>query len=366
VVASAASASNTNSDGVSQKVKDQVAKYQEEPTGIFDTEPVTGKIPPKTVGFVVCLDPICFNMAKSVKQATDALGWKLITANQGLTDPQGAYTQLIDQKVDYIMESPNKVSEIPAAFAAMKKAGIPLFEMENTDKPLGPKNNIYSNTNGDGTITTYTNTAFLIQDTKGKANILTVTVPGYSALIDRLNQVKSYLKANCPKCKHQTLEVTIPDLVQGNVPTKVVSALQRDPSINTVNLFVPSGNDALVSTLKTAGLLDKVTIFGGADSVSYQNVIDGTYASATAYNARYDAWMTIHQMIALAQGKWTPKMAADRYSAAKYFLVDTPKEAKALVNSDGGWNGPKGYEDAYLKLWGVGGKSATTTTVAAG
>ena len=62
---------------------------------------------------------------------------------------------------------------------------------------------------------------------------------------------------NCPDCTYQSLDVTIDQLVAGEVPGAVASKLQANPDINYIHFTfvdIPAG---VADTLEEAGLLDR-------------------------------------------------------------------------------------------------------------
>src|SRR3546814_13763793 len=110
---------------VTQDVKDLVAEYQEAPTEITQTEPLTAAPEKKSVAFIVCADPTCTVLADALKEAVTSFGWDFTAINAPATDFGSAVQQALDADVDYIAGPASDVPTSQNAFHAPAAPGHP-------------------------------------------------------------------------------------------------------------------------------------------------------------------------------------------------------------------------------------------------
>src|SRR3546814_11294903 len=84
---------------VTQDVKDLVAEYQEAPTEITQTEPLTAAPEKKSVAFIVCADPTCTVLADALQKAVPSCHWDFTAINAPATDLGPAVQQEIDPEL---------------------------------------------------------------------------------------------------------------------------------------------------------------------------------------------------------------------------------------------------------------------------
>ena len=102
-----------------------------------------------------------------------------------------------------------------------------------------------------------------IVDSDGAANILIVSIPDFPVLKAETDAYIAELEANCPDCSSTpSSNITIPQLVGGEVPAAVASQLQANPDINYVFFSFGSLPSGVTASLESAGLLDQVTVYG--------------------------------------------------------------------------------------------------------
>ncbi len=105
---------------------------------------------------------------------------------------------------------------------------------------------------------------------------------------------KAEMAKNCPDCTVEELDVSINDLVGGNVPAAVASKLQSNKDLNYVfNSFggLPAG---LTAALKSAGLLDQVKVYGQDFSkFDLDEIAAGTMSAWSADPKAYAAWLMV-------------------------------------------------------------------------
>jgi ribose transport system substrate-binding protein len=239
--------------------------------------------------------------------------------------------------------------------AELQSRKIPLFECDDTDVPAGPTNGIYADCNDSSAATVVGRSLadWVITDSGGKANTLVVSLPAYPILTTQVNAVQAAFGQDCPTCKVSDLNVTPNDLSSGAVPQDIASYLKTHTDINYVYLVYNGLDNALTSTLQSAGLLNKVKIVGaqpGAPEV--QNIIDGSEKAWLEVPRSELMWTLADQMARYSENVWS--LSEERQAAVPpMYIVTTPAQAKAIIGFNLGWPGPVGYQDAFKTLWHV-------------
>ncbi len=332
-----------------------VDQYATETHDVGVTIPLTSK--PKTgvkFAFLQCELESCTYLAKAMKEATAALGWELILIASKSATPGPAFQQAINAGAQYIAST----GEAPALYKeqamAAKAKGIKILSCFDTTVPDPAQSNIYSQC-GDTTFVEKTGPLmadWAIADSKGAAHILSVSIPSFPVLKSETDAFTAEAKKNCPACTVTDLNVSINDLVGGKVPALVANAVQADPKINYVfNSFgsLPAG---VTAALKSAGLLDRVKVYGQDFSTfDLEEIVKGTQHAWSADPKSLAAWLMVDAAARLSVGM---ELTEERKAAAlPTYLVQTPAQAKAVIDVGGDWN-PVGMSDTFKKLWLVG------------
>ena len=331
-----------------------VEQYRDPNQKIGVTKPLTGKPPKKTIAWLECELESCPYETVGMKAATEALGWDLKVISSKSGDPGPAMQQAIDQGVDYIASSGESPALYKEQAAAAKAKGIKILSCYDTTPPDPQNSNIYTQC-GDQSFVEKTGPLiadWAIADSNGKANVLIVNIPDFAVLKAETDAYKAEMAKNCPDCKVEELDVSINDLVGGNVPAAVASKLQSNKDINYVfNSFggLPAG---LTAALKSAGLLDQVKVYGQDFSkFDLDEIAAGTMSAWSADPKAYAAWLMVD-----AAARLSLNMPLDEERAAASlptFLVEDAATAKDIsANQGGDWN-PPGMAEAFKKLWGV-------------
>lgn len=350
---SSSPASSAATDAGLAAAKAVVDKYTTESSAIGVTKPLTRKPDKKTIGWLECELESCPYITTGMKAATAALGWDLKVFSSKSADPGPAMQQAIDAGVDFIASSGESPALYKAQAAAAKAKGIKILSCYDTTVPDPANSNIYTQC-GDTTFVQKTGPLmadWAIVDSNGKANVLVVNIPDFPVLVAEVDAYKAEMKKNCSACKVIDVNVTIDDLVGGKVPNAVASAIQSNPNANYVfNTFgsLPAG---LTSALKSAGLLDKVKVYGQDFSkFDLDEIVAGTMHAWSADPKGYAGWLMVDAAARLSLGM---PLDEERASAAlPTFIVQDAATAKKISDAGGDWN-PPGMEASFKKLWGV-------------
>lgn len=353
----AASTSPSGSQGVAN-AKAALQPFLTEPTslGNLGTLPMTP--PKKTVGVVACSEPTCSLLVGYLKDAADALGWKVDTVVATATDPGAAIDQLINSNVNYIAEIAYDVDTFRPQMAELQQKKIGLFEIAASDPVEGPQNGIYANIGGATAQAQWgeVESDWAIVDSNGHADVLDVNTPIYPVLLAQARGEQKALAANCPSCQYHALNVTVNDLTTDAVPGEIVSFLKSNPGINYLHFTAAQYETGVVSALKTAGLSNKIKIYGSAaQAEQFKEIADGTSAAWQIDPQPQAFWALVDQMARVATGAWSVA-EADKAALIPWFLLTDKTRAAQFAKSTDPypWPGPAGYESAYRTLWKVG------------
>jgi len=266
---STASASAVSASGIAA-AKQLVNQYENPATSIGITSPLTGAPPKnKVVAWLAGNLSDISTITTGFKQATSALGWKLLVIPYditNLTSISAAMTQAVEQGANYIAISGEPTTTWGTAYAMVKSKKIPVFESFTADTAEGASNDVYVNIGGNqfedllGKLVSAYNTVYW----KGHPNILYVTDESYPVL-DQLQQAsQSALKQFCPSCQFNVLNISNTQLAQGTTPQQVVSYIESHRDVNTIQFAFGEMSTGTASALKSAGL-DKNLIIDGSD-----------------------------------------------------------------------------------------------------
>ncbi len=324
------------------------------PTKIGPTIPLTGVPEKKTVAWLECELPSCVQITPGFEAATEALGWDLQVISVKSFDPSAGFQQAIDAGVDYIALTGTPAALVQTQLDAAKEAGIGFFSCYSTDDPEGEANDIFMQC-GDETAVDSSGgllANWIINDSGGKANTLYVNIPDFPVLVSEVEGASKVYDKNCPDCTYESLDVTIDQLVAGEVPGAVASKLQANPDINYIHFTFSDIPAGVADTLESAGLLDGVKLTG-VDfnaSIGLTEIAAGRHAAWTANPKEYAGWLMVDAMARRALGMDNTEERAN--AVLPTFIVSDKATAEALIPTDG-WPGPDGMADQFKTLWGV-------------
>ena len=148
------------------------------------------------------------------------------------------------------------------------------------------------------------------------------------------------------------MNITIPQLVGGEVPAAVASQLQANSDINYVFFSFGSLPSGVTAALDSAGLLDQVTVYGQDFSAfDLEEIVAGTMGAWSADPKAYAGWLMVDAAARLSLGM---ELTEERDAASlPTFLVEDAEAAQAILDCcNGDWCPPTMEED-FKALWGV-------------
>ena len=322
------------------------------PEKIGPTIPLESVPEPKTVAWLECSLPSCPPIGLGLKEATEALGWKLEVVTYS-TDAAAAFQQAIDLGVDYVASSGTPQAVLQDQIDAAAAAGIGYFSCYDTSEPQQEANNIWMQC-GDAVNVTAAGDRIanqIIVDSGGTANVLMVNIPDFAVLVSEREGSQAAYEANCPDCKFTELALTLDQLLAGEVAGAVVSAVQADPSIDYIHFAFDGLSTGVSTVLADADLLEGRNLVGvDFSGAVLQEIVDGTMKFWTANPKTYAGWLMVDAMARHSIGQENTEERAN--AALPSFIVSSPEQAQPLIASNG-WPGPDTMADQFKTLWGV-------------
>jgi ribose transport system substrate-binding protein len=188
---------------------------------------------------------------------------------------------------------------------------------------------------------------FMVADSGGKANAVIEHVPAYPILNGFTTPFMARVKQLCPSCTTNLVNVTIPDLVAGKVPSTLVSALRANPSANYLVFDDGPFADGIQSAVAAAGFSGKVKIIGeAADQAGIAALKSGQETAWTGFDPQYQAYEMMDSMLRDAEGMPVSQTIEG--------VQPTQLLTKQTVGSISNWSQPTDALAQFKTLWHVG------------
>ena len=331
-----------------------VEQYRDPNQPIGVTIPLTGVPEPHTIAWLECELESCPYITSGMQAATEALGWELLVISSESANPGPYFQQAIDAGVDFIASSGEARALYEEQAMAAQEAGIKILSCFDTEPPGGDETNIYTQC-GDTTFVTKTGPLmanWAIVDSEAAANILIVSIPDFAVLKAETDAYIAEQEKNCPDCAYTELDITIDQLVGGQVPAAVASQLQANPDIDYVFFSFGSLPAGVTSALESAGLLEQVTVYGQDFSAfGLEEIVAGTMGAWSADPKGYAGWLMVDAAARLSLGM---ELEEERAAASlPTVIVEDAEFAQEILDCcNGDWHPPTMEED-FKALWGV-------------
>jgi ribose transport system substrate-binding protein len=324
---------------------------EKRPTEIPVTQPNEAEIPKNvTVYFLECSIEACTLLGDVMQEATDTLGWKLRRVDAGITPEtvKGAWELAARDKPDAVMASGFPHAVYQPELDALAKADIPVINMVLAEGPTVPtefnlmgKQDFIRN----GEI----NADWVLAELGDEAKVLYVNTSEFSSVKARADGFKARFGETCPKCSLDVMEAQAADIGTNALPTQIVGRLQQDPDINLVVLGVGDMLTGLNSSLRAAGLEERVKVLVSDMSPDILQAVRNGQVEASVMMEATDATM------------WQGADMILRYLTDQEVTShEQPQDTWVVTaeNSDG-WEEPyplvEDYQEQYKKLWGIDG-----------
>ncbi|WP_375476320.1 hypothetical protein [uncultured Jatrophihabitans sp.] len=321
-------------------------------TSIPVTDPLPSAPPKgKTVVFLQCEQEECGHEGDGLNAAAKAIGWTVKTLNFKAADPAtlvaALKTALQYKPVGvFFSGAPQAVWKSEQSDYAKAKA----FITENFDAtaPTGEGQEPGRGYTADSTHIGTLLAGIQLQDANGvPANSLLVNVPDYAVFVATGKAYHSTISAACPSCKITDVNLTLPQLLGGQLNSAVVSAAKRAANVK----YIVSVNGAFVAqlpqALAAAGLTGKYKIISGqGESGDQKNVLSGTALATVNSPLTMGGWQDMDMAIRKVMN--LPIPAGDHVVPIAVLTksnIGTPQDSYDI---------PSDYAAQFKKLWQVG------------
>jgi ABC-type sugar transport system substrate-binding protein len=267
-----------------------VQEYSKAPTDIGVTEPLNGSVRGKKVVFEQCLAPICALIANQVKGAAAKLGVDVQIISTGATPDTitKAFNAAVAANPDAVIASSIPTVLWANQLAQLAAKGTPVLTNATLAKPSkGVVAQFY-----DDAVTANVglqDANWVISDSNASAKTAYVFTPEFAGLFPQVNTYRDKLKADCPDCSFERLDVKSTD-VGKVIPGRVVSYLQQHPEVKYVVFQYGDLATGVPQALKTAGLEGIKLVSSGGGPVNYQYIQQGLQARDMALYLDVYGW----------------------------------------------------------------------------
>lgn len=326
------------------------------PTEFPVTEPIKTTPPAKqSVIWLACeLETCQGDLSNGYRDAAAALGWEFEQINYNPLKASAGVQEALNKNPDAIFITGINPAYFEAQAKEAIKKEIPIFNGFATEEPEPKKNGTYYNyLNAQGYGAEAKQLAsWIINDSGGNANILTVFIPEYPILQAEVKALEEQV-AECPECTIDKLPVTVEDVGAGKVAAKVVAYLQQHPEVDYIEFTFGDLLTGVEAAMKAAGL-EKQAKFTGVQSnpTILKEITEGKIAAWTAQPGQFEGWISVDAAIRTFQG--LPLTKYEQSGEIPTWVIDSKQEAERVLEEGGTeWSGPEGFKEKFEELWGL-------------
>lgn len=272
---SSTTSDSSTSDPAVEAAKAEVQKYSEAPTDIGISEPLNGSVRGKKVVFESCLAPICNLIGDNVKEAAKHLGVTVQIISTGATPDTitKAFNSGVASNPDALIGSTIPTALWTKQLAALEAKGVPVITNATLAEPSkGVTAQFY-----DEKVTAnigIQDANWVIADSGAKGKTVYVFTPEFAGLVPQVDAYRDKLKADCPDCSFERLDVKSSD-VGKVIPGRVVSYLQQNPDVKYVIFQYGDLATGVPQALKSASISGIKLASSGGGPVNYQYIKAG-------------------------------------------------------------------------------------------
>jgi ribose transport system substrate-binding protein len=342
------------------KAEEMVAEVSKSNLTIGVTTPLGTRPEGKTFAELPCATEACLQGIHSgFTAAASKLGASVDQIPQGGTPTEitSAWNQAVAKTPPYdgLFYGGTPPSTVSSQVAALSGKGVPIigFNSNLENKPGGgtdyPGVNFDVGTNEWPEEIGKVQAAWVVADSEADANVLWVNIKAYPGLVLSETAFNEELAALCAECKSSSLNIEASD-IGTKVPEKVVSALQRDSSINYVVFGVGAFLVGVPPALQSAGIsgVNLVSQTGGPQNIEY--IENGEQAMDVSINLEESGWKAMDVLSRLAAGESTE--ADEALIPIVVTTTESLENGDVKISKTGEVLTAPNFEQEYLKLWG--------------
>jgi ABC-type sugar transport system substrate-binding protein len=286
----------------------------------------------------------CKLLTEGTEHAAKAIGWKTNVVN--VTDPTGydqALQTVIAQGADAVVLVGVDQRLIPGGIKAAHSKKVPLVSLFQNNKP-GPDGvdvEVSPDPNEEGKLLA----SSMIVNNDGKVNVLFMPDDEFSLPVGVLAAAKSTLDS-CTACDvSYAPEINFTAATVGtSLPGRVVAALRKDPSINSILVGFDPPVTTVIPAIQAAGLQDQAKFYSQLGTTAALGFIaDGNVMdSDVGASNEWGGWAAVDETIRLLNGQPT---VDENVPVVLLTKSNLPPKGQPFVGEEAG------FKDKYLALW---------------
>jgi ribose transport system substrate-binding protein len=346
--ASSSSSSGGDSAGVATATK-KLKEFEVAPTKIIQTQPL--KSPPpsgKTVVMLGTPDPGNVLIQKGLANIAKMVGWNYSQVSYDPANP-GSFNSALDTALskhpDYVAEAglPLTAQAIKKVQEAGAKWVVTATYPVTVKPPVIAATNAYANNARMGEALAY----YFVAASKGKGNAVVEHVPSYPILGGFTDAFQKTTKSLCPACQIKLVNLTLPQVTSGKIPSAMVSALRANPSADYLVFDYGPFANGISSALSAAGLSNIKILGQAADASAIAELKSGKQAAWTGFQPGYQSYAMFDAMFRDVEGLPINQTEA----ALQPTQILTHDNIDSVNITDGFWAEPADAPDQFKALW---------------
>ncbi len=291
----------------------------------------------------------CSVTANSVKEAASHLGWNVKIVD-GKGTPQASTAgmeQAIAEGTDGIVLVAVDKELIAPALPKASSAGIPIVGYADNNEPGEGPENVFAEVGLGANVLGSMIAAWGVADSNGEAKVAMFNAPELSTIQQRYEASKGVFE-ECEGCEVATTQEFALASAGTKLPLLTSNVLTSNPEADY--LWDPSGSlgslqAATVDQSQSAGKVKVITFDCVKTNLEEIKKGTGSLAACAGVGLVQSGYAIVDQMNRAFAGE----PAAEKGDEQPSHLID----ATNVPDPNVGWPGDKGFEEGYLKLWGV-------------
>lgn len=326
-----------------------VAEYSGQPSAFPVDQPLAQRPTGSSIGYLQCSTPICGLVGETLQQAADAMGTKLevVKAGTSVVDLQNAMSTLISLNPAAVVIAGVEPAQISNQLQTLQDANIPVI---GQGIMYAEKYGIDANMSNEQTMQLAGQllAAYAVKTKGADSNVAFYTTPELSFSPIIADAFAEEYKKLCPSCEMRT--ESIPLATVGNTaPQKVVADLEAHPDTNQAVFAVLDATNGLPAALSTAGMSDRVDVFGyGASPVNLQDIQSGGLKMGIALDSNVNSWTLIDAAARLIGGQ--ALTSGEESGLPPMQIIEQTDIANADLQT--GFVAYPDYVERFTNLWG--------------
>lgn len=329
-------------------IEAEVERLETRPISIGLKTPISKPIPPtKTIDYLQCGVPDCVDLGEHLKEAVEAIGWKVDIVDIGLTpeEVKAGWEQAVRNKPDAVIATGGfPVQIFQSELNSLRSSHTPVISVTDGSPPKGT----FAVSGPDRFKLIGQNVAkWVIAKTHGDANVLFANVPAFTVQKVMEKAFDEEFEANCPDCSLTNYEAPATAIgkdLAGNIAQRV----QANPSVNYLVLGFNDMATGVPEALRNVGVTDLPAVTQGQGEVQSAYVKNGEMLQAMyALPGPEMMWRCVDLFIRYFNGESTAE-DTDGTNFPKWFITQD-----TVPSTTSNYPVVADYQAQYEALWGI-------------